>query len=82
MLKNDLGLWAYKILKEPLLSDVRKEKRVQFTNWIGTSFRKEDTMKILFYDEKMFEIDGVYNSQNDRIWAINRVDADTRGGDR
>ena len=35
-------------------------------------------MKILFSDEKMFDIDGVYNSQNDRIWAASRSDADRR----
>ena len=29
-------------------------------------------MKILFSDEKMFDIGGIYNSQNDRIWAVNR----------
>ena len=35
-------------------------------------------MKILFSDEKYFDIDGVYNSQNYRGWAINR--ADEKGG--
>ena len=82
ILKDDLGLRAYKILNEPLLTDEHKEKRVWFANWIRTNFRKEDTMKILFSDEKMFDIDGVYNSQNDRIWAVNRADADIRGGIR
>ncbi|CAM4960467.1 unnamed protein product [Rotaria socialis] len=28
----------------------------------------------------MFDIDGMYNSQNDRIWAINRQEADKAGG--
>ena len=28
----------------------------------------------------MFDIDGIYNSQNDRIWAVNRSAADTKGG--
>ena len=37
-------------------------------------------MKILFSDEKMFDIDGVYNSQNERIWAANRMEADAKGG--
>ena len=37
-------------------------------------------MKILFSDEKMFDIDGVYNSQNDRIWAVDRVTANNNGG--
>ncbi|CAM4848320.1 unnamed protein product [Rotaria magnacalcarata] len=30
----------------------------------------------------MFDIDGIYNSQNDRIWAVNRLAADTNGGIR
>ena len=42
-------------------------------------FRKEDTMTILFSDEKMFDLDGIYNSENDRIWAINREEANRRG---
>ena len=30
----------------------------------------------------MFDVDGVYNSQNDRIWAANRTGADAEGGIR
>jgi inhibitor of nuclear factor kappa-B kinase subunit alpha len=82
ILKNDLELQAYKIQKEPLLTDEHKEKRMKFANWIRTNFRKEGTMNILFSDEKMFDIDGVYNSQNDRIWAANRSEADIKGGIR
>ncbi|CAF1198378.1 unnamed protein product [Adineta ricciae] len=37
-------------------------------------------MRILFSDEKFFDIDGVYNSQNDRVWAVDRADADKYGG--
>ena len=37
-------------------------------------------MKIRFSDEKMFDIDGVYNSQNERIWAANPMEADAKGG--
>ena len=37
-------------------------------------------MRFLFSDEKMFDIDGVYNSQNERIWAPSRADADAKGG--
>ena len=62
VLKYDLHLQAYKVRNEPLLTDEHKEKRKTFANWIRTNFRKEDTMKILFSDEKMFDIDGVYNS--------------------
>ena len=53
-----------------------KQKRLKFANGVQTNFRKEDTMKILFSDEKLFDIDGTYNSQNDRICA----EADIKGG--
>ena len=55
-----------------------KQKRLKFVNWVRTNFRKEDTMKTLFSDEKLFDIDGIYNSQNDRICA----EADIKGGIR
>lgn len=82
ILKNDLLLQSYKKVVEPLLTDEHKEKRKKFSNWVRTHFRKEDTMKILFSDEKMFDIDGIYNSQNDRVWAANRAEADEKGGVR
>ena len=62
MLRNDLGLRVYKVQNEPLLTNEHKEKRVKFANWIRTDFRKENTMKILFSDKKMFNIDGIYNT--------------------
>ena len=34
--------------------------------------------KILVSDEKFFDIDDVYNSQNDRVWAVDRADTDKR----
>ena len=55
---------------------------MKFANWRRTNFRKENTMNILFSDEKMFDIVGVYNSHNDRIWAVNRAVADAKGGIR
>ena len=80
ILRNNLGLRAYKAQNEPLFSSEHKEGRVKFANWIRTNFRKGNTMKILFSDEKMLDIDGIYNSQNDRIWAVNRSAADSKGG--
>ena len=75
-----MGLKPYKKVIEPCLSNDQKVKRKQFANWIRSNFRKEDTLQILFSDEKFFDIDGVYNSQNDRVWAVNRADADEKGG--
>ena len=40
--------------------------------------KREDTIRILFSDEKMFDLDGIYNSQYDRIWAVNREEANWR----
>ena len=80
ILRNDLGLRAYKVQNKPLLTNEHKEERVKFANWIQTNLRKENTMKILLSDGKMFDIDGIHNSQNDRIWAINRSAADTKDG--
>ena len=79
-MKIVLGLRPYKKIIEPSLSDDQKVKRKKFANWIQTNFRKEDTMKVLFSDEKSFDIDGVYNSQNYRVWAVDRADADEKGG--
>ena len=36
-------------------------------------------MKILFSDEKLFDIDGIHNSRNDRIWAVNRAEVNIKG---
>ena len=64
----------------PLLKDEHKAQWKKFANWARKKFRKEDTMRILFSDEKMFDLDGIYNSENDRIWAVNREEANRRGG--
>lgn len=44
ILKDDLGCQGYKMQNEPLLTDEHEEKRIRFTNWIRTNFRKEDTI--------------------------------------
>ena len=36
-------------------------------------------MRILFSDE-IFDSNGMYNSQNNIIWAVNRTEADDKGG--
>ena len=44
-----------------------KLKRKKFANWVRTNFKKEGTLKILFSVEKIFDIDGVCNAQNNRM---------------
>ena len=52
---------------KPALAEEHKEKRKNFANWIRTNFQKQETLKILFYDEELVDINGVYNTQNDSI---------------
>ena len=52
---------------------------MRFANWIRTNFEKENIIKTLLSDEKMFDIDGIHNSQNNRIWTVNGSAADTKG---
>jgi hypothetical protein len=67
ILTIDFGCHAYKIIKELAIKERQKTDRKAFAAWVLQNFRKEDTRKILFSDEKNFNIDGVYNSQKDRI---------------
>ncbi|CAF2752241.1 unnamed protein product [Rotaria sp. Silwood2] len=41
---------------------------------------KEDTKRWLYSGEKYFDLDGVYNVQNDRVWAVSRAEAYRQGG--
>ena len=66
ILKEDLKYCAYKKIVQPFLIDAYKAERKAFVNWIHINVRKEQTMRILFSDEKIFDIDGVYNMRNDR----------------
>jgi hypothetical protein len=42
--------------------------------------RKKDHGKILFSDEKYFSLEGVFNRQNECVYAASQQDADERGG--
>ena len=52
ILKQDLGYRSYNKRVEPALTDLEKSKRMKFANWVRHNFRKEDTLRILFSDEK------------------------------
>ena len=78
ILKEDLKYCAYKKIVQPFLTDAHKAERKALANWILINFRKEQTMRIPFSDEKIFDIDRVYNLQNDRMWAPSRSEASER----
>jgi hypothetical protein len=62
------------------MNDVQKARRKSSANWIQTNFNEEQTLKLSVLDEKMFDLNGMHNAQNDRIWTASRPDADKRGG--
>ena len=64
----------------PLVTDIEKLKRKKFANWVRTNFKKEGIFKILFSDEKIFDIDGVCNADDNRMWAVDRDEADEKDG--
>jgi transposase len=80
VIKEDLGLKSYVKRVAPKLTDQHKMKRRSFGIWVRKNIRKSMTKKILFSDEKRFDIDGMYNRQNERIYAATREQADAKGG--
>ena len=52
--------------------DTEKLKRKKFANWVRTNFKNEGTLKILFSDEKIFDMDRVCHAQNNRMWPVDR----------
>ncbi|CAF1391729.1 unnamed protein product [Didymodactylos carnosus] len=59
---------------------IKNTGTIKFVNWVLNNYTKEDTEKWLFTDEKYFDLDGVYNVQNDQVWAVSREEADKKGG--
>ena len=52
ILRVDLGCFPYKKIKQPKLTDLQKNKRVKFANWVLNNYTKDDTKRWLFTDEK------------------------------
>ncbi|XP_065645702.1 uncharacterized protein LOC136076157 [Hydra vulgaris] len=72
IVNKDLKLKAYKKIRVPALTAAHIEKRKSFSHWIRNLFTKPTCRKILFSDEKIFNQDGQYNRQNDRIYVESR----------
>jgi hypothetical protein len=80
IIKGDLHLRAYRITTQSKLNDDHKERRMSFAYWVRKTLRKKDHGKILFTDEKYFALEGVFNRQNERVYAVSRLEADEQGG--
>ncbi|CAF4881239.1 unnamed protein product [Rotaria socialis] len=75
IIHDDLHLHVYHVTIQSNLKDEHKQGRVSFAYWVRKSLRKQDQEKILFFDEKYFELDGICNHQNGRVYAAYRQDA-------
>ena len=80
ILEKELKYHSYKKRIQSFLTGAHKVERKALANWIHTNFRKEQTMRIFFSDQKNFDIDEVYNLQNDRVWTPSRSEANKRNG--
>ena len=80
VLKEDLGLKPYVKQISPKLTEQHKIKRKSFGFLVRKNVRNSMTEKNLFSDEKYFDIDGIYNKQDDRIYAATHEEADKKGG--
>ena len=49
ILREHLGCFPYKKIKQPKLTDLHKRKRVKFANWVLNHYSKEDTKKMVVY---------------------------------
>ena len=59
VLREDLGCFPYKKIKQPKLTDVQKNKRVTFANWFLNNYTKSEITKWLFSDKKYFDLNGI-----------------------
>ena len=80
IIREDLHLHAYRVTIELNLNDRHKQRRVSFTYWVQKFLRKKIEKKILFTDEKHFELGDIFNHQNDRVYPLSRHDADENKG--
>lgn len=67
--KNVLKVKPYKLQKAHLITDKMKQVRLKRSKNLLKLDAIQQWETIVFSDEKMFTIEQVFNSQNDRIWS-------------
>ena len=69
-----LGLTAYRKTKVQNLSDSDKQKRLVRGKRLLRMMTKANIRKTFFTDEKLFKMNHPRNTQNDRVYAVNKGD--------
>lgn len=78
ILKDDLGLTAWKKTKGQKLTDKQKKNRLDRAKALKSRFANGLHRQILFSDEKFFPIEESFNHQNDRIWSAEKPSNEER----
>lgn len=71
MVKNNLGLKSLKMRKTHMLNDRLRVARRYKCKQLLSRYAPDDCKSILFSDEKLFNVEVKWNSQNDRVLAAN-----------
>lgn len=74
LLRQDLGLTAYRLQKAQLLSAPSRQKRLQRCQWLLQRFSAAQVDNIIFCDEKIFTLQEQWNPQNNRVYAASLAD--------
>ncbi|QQP49028.1 Transposase, partial [Caligus rogercresseyi] len=74
LVKKDLGMTPYKKIRLQLLSEATIEKRRERGRILLNKLKSGTQGPVFFTDEKLFTVQAVYNSQNDRILAKSSAD--------
>ena len=72
ILKKDLKLYPYKMVKRQLLTEATKKKRLERAKLLLQRLRDHSQPLVLWTDEKLFTVQAVHNPQNDRVWCENK----------
>ena len=65
---------------EATLTDRAQSKKMKIRSGQGQiSKKRRHDEGFFFSDEKLFDVDGIYNSENCRILAVDRAQADIKG---
>ena len=80
ILKEDFEKKCHRRKSVQTLKDHQQLLRKQCCFWIRKQFRREDSHRMMFTDEKFFTRNGYLNLKNDVVWADSRLEADMNNG--
>ena len=80
ILKDDLRYFSCKKIIALFLDDAHKAERKKVANWIQSNFHSQQNMRVLLSNEKLFDINGLYNVQTDHVWTSTRAKVGESGG--